>query len=346
VAALADPPDSRAPWPSAYEAPDRAVPLRRSALDSAPEGLGQGVGPGQPRCAFTVDLEEWFHGLELPPIRWAGLEARAARPTQRLLDLLAAHRVRATFFVLGRVAEAHPELVQRILAAGHEIGSHGHEHEFVYRQSPDEFARDLDRSLVALHRAGAPTIASYRAPYFSITGRSLWALERLAAAGITVDSSIMPAPNPRYGIPDAPLGPHRIETAGGPLLELPVSCAELAFWPGQPLGRVPFAGGFYLRFFPLALTRAAIRHTLRQGRPIVLYVHPWELDPEQPRLRLPARVAATRYYRLASTERKLAALLGELPWTTLSAVASVWQSAIPAVAAPLHSDSVAPLSAV
>jgi polysaccharide deacetylase family protein (PEP-CTERM system associated) len=251
----------------------------------------------------------------------------------RLLDLLARYRVRATFFVLGRIAEAHPELVQRILAAGHEIGSHGHEHELVYRQSPDEFARDLDRSLAALDRAGASIVTSYRAPYFSITSRSLWALDRLAAAGITLDSSIMPARNPRYGIPDAPLGPHRIETAGGALLELPVSCAELARLPARPPVRVPFAGGFYLRFFPLSLTRAAIRHTLRQGRPVILYIHPWELDPEQPRLRLPARLAATRYHRLASTERKLTALLSELPWTTLSEVAAAWQTSSPEPAA-------------
>ena len=319
----------RRPWPTPEDAPDAALPLVRSALDSAaPEAAASDASHAPPRCAFTVDLEDWFHGLELSPDRWSGLEARAVAVTGRLLDMLAAHRARATFFVLGRIAEAHPELVQRILAAGHEIGSHGNEHQFVYRQSPDAFARDLDRSLTALQRAGAPTVMTYRAPYFSVTDRSLWALERLAAAGITLDSSIMPAPNPRYGIRSAPLGPHQIATPSGSLLELPVSCLELPQVPGilgQPPLRVPFAGGFYLRFFPLALTRAAIRHTLRQGRPVVFYIHPWELDPEQPRVRLPSSVAATRYYRLGSTARKLTALLREFRWSTLSEVARSYE---------------------
>lgn len=317
------------PWPTPAEAPDAALPLVRSALDSvAPRDAAQHAGLTPARCAFTVDLEEWFHGLELPPERWAGLEARAVAITDRLLSLLAAHNARATFFVLGRIAEAYPELIQRILAAGHEIGSHGHDHQFVYRQTPDEFARDLDRSLLALRWAGAPTVTSYRAPYFSVTRRSLWALDILRAAGVTLDSSIMPAPNPRYGIRSAPLGPHEIATASGPLLELPVSCLEFGRLPDQPSFRIPFAGGFYLRFFPLALTRAAIRQTLRQGRPVVFYIHPWELDPAQPRLQLPARVAVTRYYRLGSTARKLTALLGEFPWTTLSEVARTcgWSS--------------------
>lgn len=300
---------SSLPWPTPAEAPDARLPLRRSALDS--------VEPPGPRCALTVDLEEWFHGLDLAPRRWAGLEERAVAATDHLLDLLAAHEARATFFVLGRIAEAHPGLVERILADGHEVGSHGHDHQFVYRQRPDSFARDLEASLIALRRAGAPEVVSYRAPYFSITHRSLWALDVLAQTGITRDSSIMPARNPRYGIPSAPLAPHLIQTPSGrSVMELPVSC--LALGPA----RLPFGGGFYLRFLPLALTRAAIRHTMRQGRPVVFYVHPWELDPAQPRLRLPARVAATRYYCLGSTARKLTALLQELRWTTLDEVAA------------------------
>ena len=297
------------PWPTPAEAPDAHLPLRRSALDS--------VEPHPPRCALTVDLEEWFHGLDLAPARWSGLEGRAVAATNHLLDLLAGHGARATFFVLGRIAEAYPDLVQRILVDGHEIGSHGHDHQFVYRQQPDGFARDLEASLVALRRAGAPDVVSYRAPYFSITRRSLWALDVLAQAGITRDSSIMPARNPRYGIASAPLAPHLIRTSSGrSLMELPVSC--LALGPA----RLPFGGGFYLRFLPLALTRSAIRHTLRQGRPVVFYVHPWELDPAQPRLELPAQVAATRYYRLGSTARKLTALLREFRWRTLDELAA------------------------
>jgi polysaccharide deacetylase family protein (PEP-CTERM system associated) len=266
---------------------------------------------------LTVDLEDWFHGLDLAPTRWPGLERRAVASTRLLLEMLAEHRARATFFVLGRIAEAHPELVERILADGHEIGSHGYNHQFVYRQTPDAFAWDLDTSLQALRRAGAPNVVSYRAPYFSITRDSLWALKRLAEAGIIRDSSIMPARNPRYGIVSAPLEPYSIQaTSGRPLLELPVSCLAAGHI------RLPFGGGFYLRFLPLTLIRAAIRHTLHQGRPVVFYLHPWELDPGQPRLRLPAHVAATRYYRLGSTARKLTALLEDFQWTTLGQVAA------------------------
>ena len=285
------------------------------------------TSPSGPRCALTVDLEDWFHGLELPPSSWAGLESRVVGATMRVLDVLAEHDARATFFVLGRVAEACPELVRRILAAGHEVGSHGHEHRFVYRQTPEEFARDLERSLQALERAGAPPVRTYSAPYFSITRRSLWALDALVAAGIDVDSSIMPAPNPRYGIPDAPLGPHLIETATGrPILEAPVSCLGLG-----PL-RIPFAGGFYLRFFPRVAVHALVRRTLAAGRPVVLYLHPWELDPEQPRLTLPHRVAATRYHRLGSTADKLAGLLDAFTWTTLSdALADSLSARYPAI---------------
>jgi polysaccharide deacetylase family protein (PEP-CTERM system associated) len=298
-----------APWPTPADAPDAHLPLQRSALDSAD------AHPA--RCALTVDLEDWFHGLDLAPARWHGLERRAVASTRLLLEMLAEHRARATFFVLGRIAEAHPELVERILAEGHEIGSHGHDHQFVYRQTPDAFARDLDASLRALRRAGAPDVVSYRAPYFSITRDSLWALNRLAEAGIVRDSSIMPARNPRYGIDSAPLEPYSIQTTSGrPLLELPVSCLAA----GRI--RLPFGGGFYVRFLPLAVSRAAIRHTLHQGRPVVFYLHPWELDPGQPRLRLPPQVAATRYYRLGSTARKLTALLEAFRWTTLGEVAA------------------------
>jgi polysaccharide deacetylase family protein (PEP-CTERM system associated) len=313
-------------WPTPEDSAGAAQPLRRSLLDSASETA--------PRFALTVDLEDWFHGLDLPPERWAGLESRAVASTMHLLDLLATHDASATFFVLGRIAETHPDLVARILDDGHEVGSHGYDHQFVYRQSPDGFARDLDASLEALRRAGAPNVVSYRAPYFSITRRSLWALDRLAAAGIVRDSSIMPAPNPRYGIASAPLAPHWIQTgSGSPLLELPVSCLQVG------PARLPFAGGFYLRFFPLALTRAAIRATVRQGRPVVLYVHPWELDPSQPRLHLPARVAATRYHRLGCTTRKLTALLKAYRWSTLSEVATALADVAPTARDPINAPT-------
>jgi polysaccharide deacetylase family protein (PEP-CTERM system associated) len=295
-------------WPTPDDIRAAARPLVLGPLDRP-------VLP-PPRCALTIDVEDWFDGLDLPPGRRDRYDSRVVAASERLLAMLADHGVRATFFVLGRVAEAHPDLVERILAAGHDVGSHGHEHQFAYRSTPDAFARDLDASLAALARAGAPRIVDYRAPFFSVTRRSLWALDALAAAGIVRDSSIMPASNPRYGIPSAPLGPHLIRTARGHVIqELPVSCL------GVGRVRVPFAGGFYLRAFPLRLVQAAIRWTLARGRPVVLYLHPWELDPKQPRLTLPTRIAATRYHRLDCTARKLDALLASFRWGTLAEVA-------------------------
>jgi polysaccharide deacetylase family protein (PEP-CTERM system associated) len=308
-------------WPTPADIRAAARPLDLSDLDRPIQAdRASRPTPSAPvRCAVTVDVEDWFDGLDLPPERRARLDPRVVAATDSLLALFAAHCVRATFFVLGRVAEEHPAIVERILAAGHDVGSHGYQHQFAYRLTPDAFARDLDASLESLRRAGARPIQEYRAPYFSVTRRSLWSLDLLTRAGIARDSSIMPAPNPRYGIAGAPLGPYRIATAPTrSILELPVSCLALG-----PL-RVPFAGGVYLRAFPLRLVEAAMRWTLARGRPIVLYVHPWELDPEQPRLTLPRPIAATRYHRLRSTRRKLNALLGAFRWGTLADVAATW----------------------
>jgi polysaccharide deacetylase family protein (PEP-CTERM system associated) len=319
-------------WPTAADIAATAAPLVLSARDRPANAWDASATPSfsrQPaRCALTADVEDWFDGLDLPPGRRIGYESRVVAATDSLLALFAAHRVRATFFVLGRVAERHPALVERILAAGHDVGSHGHEHHFAYRLTPEQFARDLDASLIALRRAGAGYVEDYRAPYFSVTRRSLWALDVLARAGIVRDSSIMPAPNPRYGIARAPVGPHRIATGPGrSIFELPVSCLDVGGL------RVPFGGGVYLRAFPLALVRAALHWTLARGRPVVLYVHPWELDPTQPRLDLPRRIAATRYHRLGCTRRKLNALLGGFRWGTLAEVAAAWSGEI-AVSSP------------
>ncbi len=220
-----------------------------------------------------------------------------------LLALLDANGVRATFFVLGDVAERRPEVVGALAEAGHEIGCHGHVHEFVYKQTPIEFRDDLRRATEAVERAAGARPTAYRAPYFSITPASLWALDILVEEGFTCDSSIFPVRNDRYGIPDAPLDPHVRPTRTGELLEIPMRPLEI-------LGRrIPFSGGAYLRILPWWAQSLGWRLAERQGTPMVAYIHPWELDPNHPRIPLRRRVALTHYARLSVTKRRLERLL-------------------------------------
>lgn len=265
---------------------------------------------------LTIDLEDWFHGIELPRSAWGNCQSRIERSTQTLLDILDTKNVKATFFVLGQVAATCPILVTRIAAAGHEIGTHGYEHRFVYQLSPSEFSADLGRSIRVLEDLTGRPVAGHRAPYFSINRNSFWAFEILAQHGIRYDSSIFPIRNYRYGIPDAPRHPHEIHTKNGDILELPVSTV-------QHFGtNLSFAGGFYLRFFPYWMLRRAIRSLHREGLPAILYLHPWELDPEHPRMNLPARIKLTHYHNLRSTESKLNSLLDEFDFQPVSAMLS------------------------
>ena len=193
--------------------------------------------------------------------------------------------------------------MREIAELGHEIGTHGYGHELVYKLTPTQFASDLKRSIDWLEQTGGKPIKSYRAPYFSITAKSTWALDILADHGIRYDSSIFPINNYRYGIPDAPRYPHSIITQNGSLLEIPISTIRL-------FGRnFSLTGGFYLRFFPYCLIKRTIQLINREGNPAVVYLHPWEIDPDHPRLDLPLRIKLTHYHNLVSTERKLRTLL-------------------------------------
>ena len=268
--------------------------------------------------ALTIDVEEHFqvHAFETVIERssWERQPSRVVSNTRRLLHLLAEYEVRATFFVLGWVAERYPALVREILTAGHEVATHGYWHELVYRQSPKEFAADLRQSLDALQLAGGvSTVAGYRAPGFSITNQSLWALPILRDHGIRYDSSIFPlVAHDRYGIRGAARFAHRVE---GNLWEFPVSTITLARqnWP--------VAGGGYFRLFPLSITRRAIRRLNAQGQPAVVYLHPWEIDPQQPRVSNAPLVSRFRHYvNIARTEGRLRALLGEFEFGPISEV--------------------------
>ena len=223
-----------------------------------------------------------------------------------LLSLLDKHQARATFFVLGRLAEERPDAVRRVARAGHEIASHGYDHRFVTDLSREAFRADLERARSALEPLVDAPILGYRAPFFSVTDETPWALEEIVDAGFTYDSSIFPAWNPRYGVRDSPTKPHVRSTSRGDLWEVPVSVLEI----GSKL-RVPFAGGAYLRLLPWSAQRVAWRNTANRSGPLVAYLHPWELDPEHPVIQGHSRLTTfTHYYRLGVTARRLDALLG------------------------------------
>ena len=266
--------------------------------------------------AFTVDLEDWFQGLTSTNPRvdaWPSFESRVVPATRSLLDLLDSSGVRATFFVLGHVADHHPGLVEEIRARGHEIGVHGYLHRFVNRLTPDEFAREIDRAVESVYRITGEAPAGHRAPYFSIDGGTPWAFELLARRGFRYDSSVFPMRGLLYGYAGAERRPHRVG-AGGALAEFPISTVRLA---GRNL---PFAGGFYMRTWPYPVVRWAIRRLHAEGLPAIFYIHPWELDLGQPRSKVTARERVTHYHGRASLRPKLERLFADFRFGPLASL--------------------------
>lgn len=260
---------------------------------------------------LTIDVEDWYQGLDIPESCWSSYEKRLSIGLGFILDLLAEQRAHATFFVLGLAAREHPAWIRHIAEAGHELGTHGWSHTPIYRQSPPQFRRELSRALCTLQDVSGHRVAGHRAAFFSITGQSLWALDELAAMGLGYDSSIFPAHNYRYGLPGANRFPYQLPTHA--LWELPVSTLAIGCL------RLPFGGGFYARFWPYPMLRWAIASLNARGQPAILYFHPWEFDPGQPRLRAESHwlARATHYYGLGSTPKTLRALLGDFEWTTV-----------------------------
>ncbi len=271
--------------------------------------------------ALTIDVEDYFHvsafARDIAPDDWSKLEPRVVANTHRLLDLLAAGSVRATFFVLGWVAERQPQLVRAIVRAGHELASHGYSHQLIYDQSPEQFKQETLRGKQLLEDIGGTRVAGYRAASYSITPRSLWALDTLAEAGFEWDSSIFPVRHDRYGIPDAPRVPHRAELPSGQhLVEFPLTTYRL-------LGtQLPAIGGGYFRLYPYALSSALARGYVRQtGKPFVFYMHPWEIDPEQPRIATRSWLSRFRHYNnLDRCAARLARLMEEFAFGAMSDV--------------------------
>lgn len=259
--------------------------------------------------ALTFDVEEYFHAEAfagvLRPEEWPSLESRVVECTERLLDMLDRSRVHATFFVLGWVAERHPALVREIASLGHEIACHGYGHRMIQHLSRLQFAEDVGRAKKALEDACGAAVVGYRAPTFSVMRETLWSLEVLCEAGFRYDSSIFPIAHDRYGIRNAPRFPHRIRAGeAGELVEFPMSTLTV-------LGRrVPVAGGGYFRLLPYRLTRWAIqRLNEREGQPAMVYLHPWEIDPDQPRLPVGWLTRARHLLNVDRTEARLARLL-------------------------------------
>lgn len=269
--------------------------------------------------AMSVDVEDYFHvsvfdGI-VPRTEWARMESRVVANTTRLLELFDEYNVRSTFFILGWVAERHPDLVKAIAGRGHEIASHGYAHRLIYDQTPATFREDVRRAKHLLEDACGCPVSGYRAPSYSVTPRSLWALDILIDEGYGYDSSIFPIRHDRYGIPVSPREPFPIERERGTLMEVPGSTVRVG-----PLN-LPIAGGGYFRLLPYQWTRWGIaRLNEREQQAAVFYIHPWEIDPDQPRLQA-GWLGRYRHYRnLDKTEARLRALLGEFRFGTVAAL--------------------------
>ncbi|MFL5542642.1 MAG: XrtA system polysaccharide deacetylase [Longimicrobiaceae bacterium] len=272
------------------------------------------AGDERPRHFFTVDVEEWFQVAALeravPAARWETMESRLDAQVDALLAALEPAGVVGTFFTLGWVAARHPGTVRRIAAAGHELASHGWAHRRVTAMGPREFREDVRRSRAVLEELSGRAVLGYRAPNFSILPAWRWAFDLLLDEGYRYDSSLFPARH--RGLGDHPPHPHEVERTGGTLLEVPLSSVSLG-----PLA-VPAAGGAWFRLLPYALTRRALRQAEARGTPGVFYLHPWELDPGQPRLSVGPATRLRHYGGVAGTAARLRRLLAEFRFTSIA----------------------------
>ncbi len=261
--------------------------------------------------ALSVDVEDYFQVSAMAPYiaraDWDSIPCRVERNVERLLGLFDEQGARATFFVLGWIAERHPQVVRRIVASGHELASHGYAHLRATEQTPDEFLADIVRARKILEDIGGTAVRGYRAPSFSIGPDNLWAFDCIARAGYRYSSSVYPVRHDHYGMPDAPRFPYRTREG---LMEIPITTAR-AFWRNLPAG-----GGGYFRLAPYAVSRWAIRSVnVGEGRPAIFYLHPWEIDPGQPRVRGAGLKTRFRHYlNLGRMETRLRRLMADFRW--------------------------------
>ncbi|GIX29507.1 MAG: polysaccharide deacetylase [Burkholderiales bacterium] len=302
----------------------RPDPAPRPTADGFPVADGLPLTDGLPRAdgstvvnAMSIDVEDYFHVSAFEPQihrdAWERFPCRVERNVERVLTLLAGARARATFFVLGWVAERYPRLVKAIAEAGHEVASHGHGHRRAGDQPPAAFLEDIRRAKSLLEDITGQPVKGYRAPSFSFNRHNSWAFDCVLEAGYRYSSSVYPVRHDHYGMPEAPRFPYSPRPG---LLEVPVTTARL--WNAN----LPAGGGGYFRLFPYAVSRAFLRRVNRvDGMPAVFYFHPWELDPEQPRVPGVALKARFRHYlNLARTERRLKRLLDDFAWDRVDRV--------------------------
>jgi polysaccharide deacetylase family protein (PEP-CTERM system associated) len=267
-----------------------------------------------PLNALTIDVEDYFQVSALAPHigrdRWDSMPCRVERNIERLLLLLEESRARATFFTLGWIAQRYPCMVRDIVAGGHELASHGFDHLRASEQSPAELAIDIGKAKTILEDIAGTVVHGYRAPSFSISKDNLWAFDTIASAGYTYSSSLYPVRHDHYGMPDAPRFPYRLRNG---LLEIPVSTVQV--W-GRNL---PAGGGGYFRLAPYRISRWAIERINRvDGKPAIFYTHPWEIDPQQPRVAgVTLKTRFRHYVNLHRTEERLARLLADFSWGTV-----------------------------
>lgn len=268
--------------------------------------------------AMSFDVEEYFQVANLRGHfrreDWERVEPRLDVGMERILQALQRHDAHATFFFLGWIAERHPKWVLRCLEEGHEVASHGYEHLFLQDLGPERLEQDLERTEQALEAAGAPRPVGFRASTFTLTRRTWWAFDTLVRRGYRYDSSVHPIRHPVYGVPGFEPGISRVEVAGGSVVEFPVSTYPLA---GRNL---PFGGGGYFRLLPGSVTRAALRSLEGQGRAGAFYLHPWEFDPDQPRIPASASQRFRHYVNLDRTLPRLERLLAEFRFGSLREV--------------------------
>ncbi|MDH5729908.1 MAG: DUF3473 domain-containing protein [Gammaproteobacteria bacterium] len=269
--------------------------------------------------ALTIDVEEHFQVAALAEAinysEWDEHASRVVANTSRIMDLMDSLNVKATFFTLGWVAERHPKLVENIAARGHEVASHGYSHQLIYDQSIDVFREETLKSKKILEDIIGEEVIGYRAASYSITKKSLWALDVLVEAGFKYDSSIFPIYHDRYGIPDAEKIPHVLTTPGdNQIVEFPLSTSKFV---GMNL---PAAGGGYFRLYPYWLSKHLLKNLQSKKQPFVFYLHPWEVDPDQPKVDVGWKSKFRHYNNLHKCETRLSQLLQSFPFTTMKSV--------------------------
>lgn len=269
-----------------------------------------------PLNCFTVDFEDWYQGIELPYADWHKYEKRIETGFYAIMDLLNTHKTKATFFTLGWVAETYPQLIKELADAGHELGSHSYSHEKVYNQSKDAFRQEVKKTKSIIEDLSGQKVVTHRSPFFSVTNKSLWALDILAEEGYTIDCSISPVKTWRYGIATCPDKIFRIKENN--LIEFPVS--RFSF-----MKKKWAIGGAYFRLFPYAFTANGIKQRQKKHQANMFYIHPWEYDPKHPKVKFERKAMLTHYTNLNKTNGYTDKMLKQFEFNTVSNIVNQYE---------------------